>query len=51
MATPKYLIVIVQASTPEMIEELVESLARSACDIVNSTDDDNAHIIIEDRMP
>lgn len=48
----KYLTVIVTASTPEMIEELIESLARSACDVANSVEgDDEAHIFIEDRMP
>ena len=40
--------VLITASTSEGIDDLIESLARSACDVVNSTEDDDAHIWISD---
>jgi hypothetical protein len=40
------LVVEVEGSTPKIVEDLIESLARVACDIVNSTMDDEAHIWI-----
>ena len=43
--------VVIEASTKEQVQDMLESLARSACDIANSTDDDNAHIWISERWP
>lgn len=42
----KTLTVIVEASTAEMVERLIGDLARVACDVSNSVDDEDASIII-----
>lgn len=46
----KYLTVTIEASSEVMAEDLIEQLARSACDIANSTEDDKAHIWIIDQV-
>lgn len=37
------------ATTRETLDQMLEELARSACDIANSTEDDGAHIVITER--
>ena len=49
MTVKKTLTVIVEASNLGVIEEMVESLARSACDVSNSTEDEKAHVTVLER--
>jgi phenylpyruvate tautomerase PptA (4-oxalocrotonate tautomerase family) len=44
----KTLIVTVEASTETALEDLIETLARVACDVSNSFEDENAHIFISE---
>jgi hypothetical protein len=43
------LYVEVSASTPETVAHMVEALARAACDVANSMEDDAAHIQVWDN--
>lgn len=40
--------VTIHAATKETLEEMIEALARVACDVANSTTDDEAFIEIMD---
>jgi len=47
----KILRVVIEASDRATLEQLIDGLARSACDVANSTEDDEAHIFLEDDDP
>lgn len=38
--------VVIEASTSEEIESCVHQLVRSACDIANSSNDENCHVTV-----
>lgn len=42
------LAITIEASTEEIAREMLDQLARVACDIANSTTDDDAHIWIDE---
>lgn len=44
----KLLFVVVEASNAEKLDDLIDQLARSACDVSNSSDDDHASINIDE---
>ncbi len=48
MKRARLLMVIVEASTEVGVAGLIDDLARAACDVSNSSEDDNASIIIEE---
>lgn len=50
-ALERKLVVTIRASDAATVEDMIESLARTACDIANSTTDDEAHIVVEDELP
>lgn len=42
------LVVVVEAQDARTVADMVEALARFACDIANSTDDQEAHVSVRD---
>lgn len=44
----KLLFVVVQATDAQTLDTLIDQLARSACDVSNSTEDDAASIMIDE---